>query len=126
MRGRTSHSCRGGQFAAERGRLAERHSLLSLPAPAYAGAYAGAALGIMCLGVRAGPQGDALQIRLGRLAALATPYTSPEAVRVEFEPGHGEVVRFFVSGRRVDSLGYAGYALRRTSTGSASDGADCR
>ena len=80
----------------------------------------------MCVGLRPGPRKDALEIRLGPLVAAASPYTRPDALRVEFEPGHGEVVRFFVSRRGVDSLEYAGYALRRTSTTSASGGADCR
>jgi hypothetical protein len=80
----------------------------------------------MCVGLRPGPRGDALEIRLGPLSAAASPYTRPDAVRVEFEPGRGEVVRFFVSARGVDSLAYAGYALRRTRTASTSAGADCR
>jgi len=114
------------QLAAERVRLAERPSTLSLPAASYAGVYTGADLGTMCVGLRPGSRKDGLEIRLGPLAAAATPYTRPDAVRVELEPGHGEVVRFFVSGRGVDSLEYAGYALRRTSTTSGSGGADCR
>jgi CubicO group peptidase (beta-lactamase class C family) len=114
------------QLAAERVRLAKRPSTLSLPVTAYAGAYTGASLGTMCVELRPGARGDALEIRLGPLVAAASPYTRRDAVWVEFEPGHGEVVRFLVSGRGVDSLEYAGYALRRTSTTSASGGADCR
>jgi CubicO group peptidase (beta-lactamase class C family) len=114
------------QLAAERVRLAERPSTLSLPAASYAGVYTGADLGTMCVGLRPGSRKDGLEIRLGPLVAEASPYTRPDAVRVEFEPGHGEVVRFFVSGRGVDSLEYAGYALRRTSTTSGSVGADCK
>lgn len=47
------------------------------------------------------------------LDAAADFYTRPEAVRLEFGPGRGEVVQFFVSPHGADSLEYAGYVFRR-------------
>ena len=85
-----------------------------LPPYAYAGTYTGAALGTMQIDLR----GETLEIRLGPLEATAGYYTRPDAVRVEFEPGRGEVVQFFVSGRGVDSLAYEDYVFRRATRSS--------
>jgi hypothetical protein len=97
------------RIASERERIAARPSTLSLPSEAYAGAYASAELGTM----RVERSGERLELRLGPLDAAADFYTRPEAVRLEFGPGRGEVVQFFVSPRGADSLEYAGYVFRR-------------
>jgi hypothetical protein len=54
-----------------------------------------------------------LRLTLGPLDALADNYARPDAVRVEFTAGSGEVVQFYPSTGRTDSLSYAGYLFRR-------------
>jgi CubicO group peptidase (beta-lactamase class C family) len=94
--------------ARQRAERAARPSTLAHPLADYLGAYRSAAMGAMW--VRA--QGGRLRLALGPLDATADFYTRPESVRVEFSPGSGEVVQFFVSAR-ADSLEYDGYVFRR-------------
>jgi hypothetical protein len=42
-----------------------------------------------------------------------SPTTSSDAVQVEFTTGSAEVVQFYPSADRADSLSYAGYVFRR-------------
>lgn len=92
-----------------RAAIAARPSTLTHPAAAYAGDYRSAALGRMHVAAERGR----LRLTLGPLDALADTYTRPDAVRVEFTAGSGEVVQFYPSAGRADSLRYAGYVFRR-------------
>jgi len=94
--------------ARQRAERAARPSTLALPPAEYRGAYRSEAMGTM----RVREQGGRLRLALGPLDATADFYTRPESVRVEFSPGSGEVVQFFVS-TRADSLKYDGYVFRR-------------
>ena len=96
-------------IAAERQRIAGRPSTLTRAAADYAWRYVSREVGEMDVGVA----GGALAVTLGPLAARAEYFTRPDAVRVEFGPGRGEVIQFFPSARGVDSLGYEGYVFRR-------------
>jgi CubicO group peptidase (beta-lactamase class C family) len=92
-----------------RAKIAARPSTLAHPSRAYVGDYGSAELGVM----RVREEHGRLRLTLGPLEALAEHYTRPEAVRVEFVPGTGEVVQFYLSAERADSLGYSGYIFRR-------------
>ena len=100
--------------AARRAERAARASTLSRPAGEYVGSYTSLELGRIDVREEGTAlRGGALRIRLGPLSAVSAFYTRPEAVRVEFAPGQGEVLQFFVSSRGVDSLAYSGYVFRR-------------
>jgi CubicO group peptidase (beta-lactamase class C family) len=92
-----------------RAAIAARLSTLTHPADVYAGEYGSAALGRM----RVTTEHGRLRLTLGPLDALADNYARPDAVRVEFTAGSGEVVQFYPSTERTDSLSYAGYLFRR-------------
>ncbi len=57
---------------------------------------------------------DALVARVGRLHAVATPYTEPEAVRVELIPGRGAPLRFHLDGDQADAVVWDGKTFERT------------
>ncbi len=94
--------------ARQRAERASRPSTLTHPLAEYFGAYRSEAMGTM----RVREQDGRLRLALGPLEATADFYTRPESVRVEFSPGSGEVVQFFVSAR-ADSLEYDRYVFRR-------------
>jgi CubicO group peptidase (beta-lactamase class C family) len=96
-------------WARSRAELAARPSTLGHPLGSYAGSYRSEELGVMRLRV----ERDRLRLTLGRLDAVAGCYTKPEAVRVEFDPGSGEVVKLYHGTTHVDSLTYNGYVFRR-------------
>ncbi|HET7468437.1 MAG TPA: serine hydrolase domain-containing protein [Gemmatimonadales bacterium] len=109
-------SAQAAELAEARARLLERRaaiaarpSTLTLPPGAYAGEYRSTALGRLHVKI----EGGRLRLALGPLDALADNYTRPDAVRVEFTAGSGEVVQFYPSTDRADSLSYAGYVFRR-------------
>jgi CubicO group peptidase (beta-lactamase class C family) len=82
---------------------------LSRPFSAYTGTYHNAGYGTM---VVESPDG-ALTVRLGRLHAVATPFTQPETARVELIPGSGQVIQFRIDGERVDALVWNGETFER-------------
>jgi CubicO group peptidase (beta-lactamase class C family) len=96
-------------WARQQREIAARPSTLAHPLASYAGEYRSGALGRM----RVHQAGDRLRLSLGPLDAVAGFYTRPEAVRLEFEPGSGDVIQFFPGRERADSLTYAGYVFRR-------------
>lgn len=99
-----------GHLAAERARRAERAWQLTAPLAAYAGTYRSPLYGTLIVTI----QGDAPAFRMGNLRAVGTPYTEPNAVRVELVPGEGEVVRFEVDeGGRVVGLRYGDVPFER-------------
>jgi hypothetical protein len=85
-----------------------RPSTLAHALADYVGTYRSEAAGTLRVRERDGR----LHLALGPIEPAAEFYTRPEAVRVEFDPGSGEVVQFFVS-RRADSLSYDGFVFRR-------------
>jgi len=85
---------RGRAAAAER---ADRTWQLSLAPAAYAGTYVNDAFGTLVVTVRDG----APVVRFGNLWAVATPFSDPETIRVELDPGSGQVVGFDVEDGRV-------------------------
>jgi hypothetical protein len=97
------------KLAERRAAMAARPSTLTHPVSAYIGDYRSVPLGRMHVTAERGR----LRLTLGPLAALADSYTEPDAVRVEFTTGSGEVVQFYPSADRADSLSYAGYVFRR-------------
>ena len=88
---------------------AARPWLLSRPMAAHAGRYANDDYGTMEIV----PSGDALEVRFGVLHAVATPFTRPDSIRVELEPGAGRSIQFAGDGPTPDSLTYEDISFRR-------------
>ncbi len=78
------------RFIASRNERAGRPWKLTRPRAAYAGIYTSPEMGTMAIEV----VNDEIHARIGALHAVATPYTEPDSMRIEFAPGQGEVVRF--------------------------------
>jgi hypothetical protein len=81
------------RVAADLAARAARPWTLSQPAAAYAGTYTSPLYGTLVVTA----EGEAPVLQLGRLRAVATPFTEPNTVRVELVPGQGEVIRFEVT-----------------------------
>ncbi len=94
------------QMAASR---AARPSLLTRPIAAYVGRYENDDFGTIEIALA----GAALEVRFGVLHAVATPFTRPDSIRVELEPGSGRSVQFAGSGATPDSLTYQDITFRR-------------
>jgi CubicO group peptidase (beta-lactamase class C family) len=100
------------RVAAQRAEMAGRENTLSRPLGTYAGTFESPMLGTLKLR----PVRGRLEVSFGPLLAIAGYYTRPEALRVEFGPGRGEVLQFFVLPTGADSLEYAGYVFHRRRT----------
>lgn len=98
---------RYAQSLAER---AERTWQLSLAPSAYSGTYVHPGYGTMVVEVIDGE----LAARLGRLHAVATPFTQPETARVELIPGRGQVLTFQLGDDRADAVVWDGETFERT------------
>lgn len=73
--------------AAER---AKRTWQLSKPAAEYAGKYVNDLLGTIVITSK----GSDLNVSMGNINVVPTPFTQPDTIRVEMTPGRGEVIRF--------------------------------
>lgn len=76
--------------------LAERESRtfdLSLPLSSYEGTYINPLIGT----IEIHKKEESLEVRLGNMKDIATPYTQQNTIRVELIPTQGEVIRFHVA-----------------------------
>lgn len=89
---------------------AERTWQLSLPLHAYTGTYVSDRYGTMVVTL----DGEAPVVRWGNLHAVSTPYTDPETIRVELDPGRGMVVGFEVEDGRPVALLFDGERFERS------------
>lgn len=89
---------------------AKRPWTLSKPFAAYAGKYRHDLAGTLEIFAKE----NTLEVRLGNLSALATPYTQPETIRVEMLPGGGgDVIGFTESEGKIVSLNFGGMTFNR-------------
>ena len=97
-------------IAADRARRAARPQTLPLPMEAYAGSYENAQIGTMRWTVRDGR----LWADLGLLKSMAEVFDGTNhKLRVEMEPGSGEVVEFKVTDGKVVGLKFANREFTR-------------
>jgi hypothetical protein len=73
--------------AAER---AKRTWQLTKPAADYAGKYVNELLGTIVITNK----GSDLNVTMGNIKIVPTPFTQPDTIRVEMTPGTGEVIKF--------------------------------
>ena len=84
---------------------ASRTSQLTRPLTEYTGRYTNDMLGNIDVVVLQ----DKLGVRMGYINVASTPFTAKESIRVEMEPGQGEVITFETgTDGKVTSLTYAG------------------
>jgi CubicO group peptidase (beta-lactamase class C family) len=96
-------------LAAHRRELAARPSTLTRPTADYAGVYANPLLGEMRIrSVR-----DTLVVSIGQLTSKAGNYTDPNSIRVELDPGSGQVLQFRVTDSGVAGLTFSGHEFDR-------------
>ena len=95
----------------ERAAIAARPSTLTRPLGDYAGVYASPQLGEM----RVELLRDSLVVSIGQLRSAAGNYTEPNTIRVELDPGSGQVIAFRVSDSGVEGLRFAGFDFDRVS-----------
>jgi len=76
---------------------------LSQPHQAYVGKYSNALLGDMMVTLN---DEQKLQIRWGKLNAVATGYDKKDVVRVEFSPNSGDFLSFVVNEDKVDAINF--------------------
>lgn len=89
---------------------AKRPWQLTLPRSAYSGSYTNEYWGT----IEIVEKGDALQVKMGNIDIVSTPFTSKDSIRVELMPGTGEVIEFTRVGDKITGLRYAGAAFTRT------------
>jgi hypothetical protein len=78
-------------IAAEAAQRAKREWQLTKPFSDYAGTYKNDLMGTLEISARE----KAFLVRLGRMSAVATPYTQPDTIRVVMMPGgNGDVIAF--------------------------------
>jgi CubicO group peptidase (beta-lactamase class C family) len=97
---------------AEAAGRAKREWLLTKPFADYAGKYQHDILGT----IEIAATDKALTVRLGKLNALATPFTDKDSIRVVMLPGgNGEVISFAKDAEgKIVSLNYGGVTFTRT------------
>jgi CubicO group peptidase (beta-lactamase class C family) len=95
----------------ERAAIAARPSTLTRQLADYAGVYASPLLGEM----RVELVRDSLVVSIGQLRSAAGNYTEPNTIRVELDPGSGQVVAFRVGDSGVAGLRFAGFDFDRVS-----------
>lgn len=91
---------------------AERTWQLSLAPEAYTGVYVNADYGTLVVE----QVGGALAARLGRLYAIAEPFTEPETARVELIPGQGQVLTFRLDTGHIAVLEWDGETFERVAS----------
>lgn len=98
------------QVIAGAGERAKRTWQLSKPFGDYAGKYTNDIHGT----IEVAPRENALAVRMGKINAVATPFTEKDTIRVEMVPGgNGEVIKFNLNGDRAESLSYSGIEFKR-------------
>ena len=90
------------RIAQSRAKRAKREWDLKLPFEGYTGVYHNDIYGTVYIDVSK----EALKIRMGNMHCTATPFKSPEAIRVEMVPGSGEVIEFLYEGDAVSGFNY--------------------
>ena len=93
----------------EYAKIAARPRTLTRPSQDYVGTYVNPLLGEM----RVQAANDTLIVSIGQLSSRATNYTDPNSIRVELDPGSGQVVAFNVSESGVTGLVFAGFTFER-------------
>jgi CubicO group peptidase (beta-lactamase class C family) len=89
---------------------AGRVSQLTRPLTDYTGRYSNDTLGNIDIAV----QQNTLAVRMGNIHVISTPFTEKESIRVEMDPGHGDVIRFNANDAgQIDSLAYRGMKFIR-------------
>lgn len=89
---------------------ADRKSQLTKPLTDYAGRYSNDLLGNIDISV----EQNTLLVRMGYVRVMSTPYTGKDSIRVEMDPGRGEVITFnFNVAGLVDSLSYGDMKFSR-------------
>ena len=84
---------------------AGRTSQLTRPLADYAGRYSNDILGNIEVTV----EHNSLGLRMGNIRVISTPFTEQETIRVEMNPGQGEVIRFNTNDAgKIASLTYGG------------------
>lgn len=98
-------------IAAEAAQRAKREWQLTKPFSDYAGTYTNDLMGTLEISARE----KAFVVRLGRMSAVATPYTQPDTIRVVMMPGgNGDVIAFVKDAEgRVGSLNLGGATFMR-------------
>jgi len=89
---------------------ANRKWTMSHPFALYAGTYSNPLYGTVTI-IEVTP--EKLEVQLGNMHAVATPYKKPNSLRLEMVPGQGEVVTFAVNETSVESLTYDGATFIR-------------
>ena len=88
---------------------AKRTSQLTLPLDAYTGRYEDQFWGTFEIK----PETNSLRVRIGNISYLATAYTEKDTVRVELQPGIGEILKFIREGDKITALEYGGVRFAR-------------
>jgi len=98
-------------IAAEAAQRAKREWQLTKPFADYAGVYTNDLLGTLEIV----PKEKALAVRMGKVSAVATPFTQPDTIRVVMLPGgNGDVIGFVKDADgRFGSLNYGGVTFTR-------------
>jgi hypothetical protein len=98
------------QMTASFASRADRKSQLSKPLADYAGRYSNDLLGNIDISV----EKDTLLVRMGYIRVMSTPFTQKEAIRVEMDPGRGEIIQFNTNDAgQIESLSYGGMTFKR-------------
>jgi len=98
-------------IAAEAAARAKREWQLTKPFTDYSGKYKNDLLGTIEIVAKE----KALDVRMGNLSAVATPFTQPDTVRVVMQPGgNGDVIGFVKDADgKIGSLNYGGFTFTR-------------
>ncbi len=89
---------------------ASRKSQLTKPLADYTGRYTNNILGKIDVAV----EGVTLVVRMGYIRAVSTPFTEKDTIRVELDPGRGEIITFNINDTgQVDSLTYGNMKFMR-------------
>jgi len=89
---------------------ASRTSQLTRPLSDYVGRYTNEMLGNIDIVV----EQNTLGVRMGNIRVLSTPFTQKDTIRVEMDPGQGEVIKFDLnSDGKIESLTYANMKFTR-------------
>jgi CubicO group peptidase (beta-lactamase class C family) len=91
---------RSKSIAEDRARRSSRSWQLSLPRSAYAGRYCNADWGSIDVDARQ----EKISVTMGALNSVATPFTQPDAIRVELIPNQGVAIPFTIKKGRVTAL----------------------
>jgi CubicO group peptidase (beta-lactamase class C family) len=97
-------------IARDQARRAARPDTLAFPLSAYTGTFVEPEAGTM----RITASGTTLRASIGVLTGEMEPVDGQTQLRVELVPGSGDLVDFFISSGRADSLTYGGRNFRRT------------